>query len=221
MNKPKIVLFDIDYTLFNALKFRKKILSEIKERIKENKFKNIERILENAYLESRQKVGYFDPSSFIRDINKKFGSDIPEAFLDEYVKKEELFEHLYKEVDRVLEELSKDKTLLIGIFSGGNKNFQKEKIKRQLNLFNKKHIHIFPYKKIELENMLKKYKNYKVFLIDDVLSILSKAKKIDKSIYAIWIKRGRFAKIAKKTEDFNPDKEVKNLNKIVSIINSN
>lgn len=221
MTKPKIVLFDIDYTLFNALKFRKKILSEIKERIKESKFKNLERVLENIYLKSRKEVGYFNPSSFIKDINKKFDSGISETFLDEYVRKEELFEHLYKEVDKILGELSKDKTLLIGIFSGGDKNFQKEKIKKQLSLFHKKHIHVFPYKKLELENMLKNYKNYKVFLVDDVLSILSKAKKIDKSIYTIWIKRGRFAKRARKTEKFNPDREVKNLNKIVSIVKNN
>lgn len=217
----KIILFDIDYTLFNSLKFRKKILSEIKKHLKDNKYEYIEDILDRIYFKSRKRIGYFDPGSFISDINKKFASTIPETFLDTYVKKEELHEHLYEEVEEILKKISQDKNLIIGIFSGGDKNFQREKVKKILSFFHEKHIHIFPYKIEELKSVLKKYKDYRVFLIDDVLPILYEAKKIKKDVYTIWIKRGRYDFSNKEIKNFIPDAEIKNLNQIASIIKNN
>lgn len=217
----KIVLFDIDYTLFNSLKFRKRILGEIKKHLKDYKCKDVEKVLDRIYFKSRKRVGYFDPGSFISDTNKKFTSSIPKAFLDVYVKKEELHEHLYEEVEEILKKISQEKNLTIGIFSGGDKNFQREKIKKILNFFHENHIHVFPYKVKKLRLVLKKYKDYKVFLIDDVLSILYEAKQIKKNVFTIWIKRGRFAFFEKEVSNFVPDIEIKNLNKIVSIIRNN
>lgn len=221
MNKPKIILFDIDYTLFNSLKFRKRILTEVEKHLKGSKIKNLKKFLDKIYFKSRKDVGYFSPSSFILDINKKFNSKIPRDFLDIYVKKEELHEHLYEEVEEILQKLSKDKSLIVGIFSGGKESFQREKIKKLLKFFHKNHIHVFPYKINDLKSVIRKYKKYKVFLIDDVLPILYKAKQIDKNIFTIWIKRGRFAFLEKEVKNFIPDSEIKNLNKIVAIIKNN
>lgn len=217
----KVILFDIDYTLFDSLKFRRRILSEIKKHLKDDKHENIEEILDRIYFKSRKRVGYFDPGSFISEVNKIFISKIPKSFLNAYVKKEELREHLYEEVERILEKMSQEKNLIVGIFSGGDKNFQREKIKDLLNYFHTKHIHIFPYKIKELELVIGKYKDYKLFLIDDVLAILHKAKQIDKSVFTIWIKRGRSSFLEKEGENFIPDVEIKNLDKILSIIKKN
>lgn len=218
MDKLKIVLFDIDYTLFDSRNFRMKIMREIAEKIKKNKTEDIEETLDRIYFESRKKMGFFSTSSFIKDVNKKFSTKIPEDFLDQYARSKELHEHLYDEVEKILEDITKDRDLTIGIFSGGDQVFQREKIRKLINFFQEKHIHIFPYKIDELKSVLMKYKDYKVFLIDDVLPILSKAKEINKEIFTIWVRRGKFADSQAIDKKLSPDLEVKNLKNIISVI---
>jgi hypothetical protein len=127
----------------------------------------------------------------------------------------------YEEVRQVLENLNTFATL--GIFSKGEVQFQKAKLEKTdlFNFFEEKNVHIFDDKNINLKQVVDKYGNSKIFLIDDRLEVLSSAKKNEKSIFVIWIKRGRYAKSQKLIPGFSPDAEVENLSEVVRIVKSN
>lgn len=153
--KKPVVLFDIDYTLFDTETFKKSGLTEYK---------------------------------------------------------------LYAEVKNVLEKM-KD-FAEIGIFSEGENDFQKNKLKKTFihSHFEENNVHIFLAKEDNLEHVLGKYAGREFFLVDDKLTVLYNAKMLMPSVVAIWIKRGPFAESQKELEGFRPDAEIKNLSDIVSII---
>ena len=217
MNKQKVILFDIDYTLFDVAKFRKKIFKSIIGFVGKNKIDKIDKILEDIYHTSRERVGYFNMVSFLEDVSRKFKINVA---LTNILKDEIFSDNLYEETKEVLESIAKDPSIKIGIFSGGESGFQLKKIEQVENFFNKDHIHIIKYKHLNVQKIIKKYKNFKIYLIDDMLDILYNAKKIDKDMITIWIKRGRFAKNAKPIKGFKPDFEIGDLKEIVSIIHN-
>ena len=134
-------------------------------------------------------------------------------------KKSNLLDHsLYSEVLPVIKELSKK--YILGIFSEGETSFQKEKLRKTkiLDLFIASHVNIVEKKDLMLEKILKKYKNYKIILVDDKLSVLHKAKMISPFISTIWVKRGKYAESQLPIENFSSDVIIENLKNIVSII---
>lgn len=148
--------------------------------------------------------------------------DIDYTLFDtDFFKESGLSEHrIYEEVISVLEKLSK--IALLGIFSEGNIDFQIRKLK-ETNIekyFAENNTHIVLNKLDELEGIFQRYENRKFFFVDDKLTILADAKKAFPDVFAIWVKRGPFAKAQKPIPGFNPDKEVKSLREIVSVINS-
>lgn len=158
MNKKPIVLFDIDYTLFDTAFFKQSGLSEHK---------------------------------------------------------------IYKEVIQVLKNLNAIATL--GIFSKGEIEFQKTKLKQtgMIEFFKENNIHIFDDKDVNLIRVLEKYKDSKIFLVDDKLGILYSAKKHTLQVFTIWVKRGPFARNQKKISGFKPDVIVDNLSEVVKIVRQN
>lgn len=155
MNKKPIILFDIDYTLFDTGKFKDSKL-------------------------------------------QKF--------------------NLYEEIVEVLTGLSDIADM--GIFSKGEIEFQKTKLLKTgtMQFFKENHIHIFDDKDANLTSVLRKYKDFKLFLIDDKLEILHSAKKNMSQIFTIWVKRGPFAKSKRLIEGFLPDAQVENLSEVVRIV---
>jgi FMN phosphatase YigB (HAD superfamily) len=128
---------------------------------------------------------------------------------------------MYEDVRQVLDNLNTFAT--IGIFSKGEVEFQKTKLKKTdlFDFFNEKNVHIFDDKNINLKQTADKYRGSKIFLIDDRLEVLYSAKKNIKEIFTIWIKRGRYAESQKPIPGFCPDSEVANLSEVVRIVKSN
>lgn len=155
-NKP-IILFDIDYTLFDTGKF------------KESKLKN-------------------------------------------YI--------VYEEVIDILINLSD--VVSLGIFSKGDLEFQKTKLKKtdMWKFFKENNIHIYDDKDANLKKVLEKYKDSKIFLVDDKLQILYYARKHNADIFTIWVKRGPFALTQRDIAGFRPNIEVENLSEVVRIVRS-
>ena len=221
MTKPKIVLFDIDYTLFDTSVFKETINKKIKDKVGNNRLKNLDKKINNIFLKSREEAGYFNPRHFVSMINAEFKINLPLSFLDRNLGDESLYENLYNDVKDVLEKLSRESNLFIGVFSAGDIKFQKSKIKLIRHLFHKDHIHIFLNKEFEVKKTIDKYKNHKLFIIDDWLNILEKSKKMNKSVITIWIKR-KGNEFRKKNEiKFIPDYELSDLRRVVSIIKKN
>lgn len=155
LNKNKIVLFDIDYTLFDTAVFKDSSLSSYQ---------------------------------------------------------------LYDEIEQLLINLSS--IVELGIFSKGEKEFQKLKLQKTNieKYFHPENIHIFENKDENLQAVIKKYSDRKVYLVDDKLEVLSNAKKYNHSIMTIWIKRGPFAQDETLLNNFSTDKIVESLNEIEKFI---
>lgn len=129
---------------------------------------------------------------------------------------------IYKEVIRALEDLKK--IAVLGIFSEGDLDFQKTKLKEDGidKYFGKENVHIVSNKLDALKNVLRKYnKETKTFFVDDKLTILFAAKKMFPKIFAVWVRRGFYAKNQKEISGFTPDAEVENLSEAVRIVQSN
>lgn len=157
-NSKPVILFDIDYTLFNTQEF------------KESKLQNY---------------------------------------------------NIYAEVMRILNKLKDIASL--GIFSKGETQFQKTKLEKtgMKKFFAENNIHIFDDKDANLINVLDKYKDFKLFLVDDKLNILSSAKKYLPQIITIWVKRGPYAQSQEPIEDFSPSVTIDNLSDLYNIVLSN
>lgn len=128
---------------------------------------------------------------------------------------------LYEEVTRTLDSLNSFVTL--GIFSKGENQFQKTKLEKTglLKFFNKENIYIFKDKNANLTQVVNKYRDSKVFLVDDRLEILYFAKNNAKQIFTVWVKRGRYVESQKPIAGFTPDAKVENLEEVVRIVKSN
>lgn len=126
---------------------------------------------------------------------------------------------LYEEVEEALKILSS--LAEIGIFSQGEGEFQREKLKQTLihEHFEEKNIHIFARKDENLGNVLDKYKDREVFLVDDKLEVLKLGKDLNENVYAIWLKRGPFADVQEDIVGFTPDATIFNLSEAVAFVN--
>lgn len=126
----------------------------------------------------------------------------------------------YEEVKGILMRL---KTVArLGIFSKGKTQFQKTKLEKtgMLKFFEENDIHIFNDKDANLMNVLEKYKDSKLILVDDKLKILHSAKTHLPQVTTVWVKRGPYAENQKEISNFAPDAEVENLSEVVRIVQS-
>jgi len=138
-----------------------------------------------------------------------------------FFKESGLSQHkIYEEVMQVLDSLNE--IAILGIFSKGEVAFQKTKLEKtgMRKFFEENNIHIFDDKDANLISVLEKYKDSKLFLVDDKLGVLCSAKKYMPQVIAIWVKRGPFAQNQKEIAGFTPDAEIKNLSEVVKIIRS-
>lgn len=126
---------------------------------------------------------------------------------------------LYDEVKTTLDELKEVATL--GLFSQGEIAFQNKKLQLTdiKHYFTEGHKHIVEYKVEVIKDILEIYKtNAKIYLVDDYLGILHEAKKIDPSVFTIWMKRGEYVHLQEIHSDFTPDAIVENLREVVPLV---
>jgi FMN phosphatase YigB (HAD superfamily) len=199
MSKKTVILFDIDHTIFNTVTFVDKVYK-----------KNFESLGKAAFLKLLEET----KADFKKALGEKgsIKSNIANALLDQAG----LSDDFHKETVEILGKLSKLATL--GILSKGDENFQKKKIESIVHFFAKEHIHITSNKLEILPEIVKEYKNDKLIIVDDMLEVLITAKKLNKSIVVVWVKRGPFAKKQLPIENFTPDLTVDDLSSLDRII---
>ncbi|MBI2036268.1 HAD hydrolase-like protein [Candidatus Microgenomates bacterium] len=220
MKKDKVVLFDIDYTLFDVRRFRYRLYQTIADLLNYNPA-HLRKIGKVIFEQVRAQTGYFQPEIFISRLLKSLNRQKEEQLVLKAVFAESNFPHelFYKEVKSVLQELSNGAWL--GIFSRGYGLLQRGKLATIAHLLKKEHIHITLNKEQSLPKLLQKYKDRRLYLIDDALGVLYQAKKLDKNIFTIWVRRGRFAKNQKEIAGFAPDAQVFNLKRVVKLVEKN
>lgn len=177
-----ILLFDIDYTIFNTDRFKKKKEEYIYHYFHLDKEK-VESFDECYQKNIRGPIGIN-----IKDYSEQLGKEfsIPhERIFDLIMDNQNLYLHsLYPDTLPALSLLSKEYTL--GIFSQGYTDFQMNKLTKMgiLPFFDEKHIYIFPHK-IHVDNIAQLPKN--AVVIDDKLSVVEV---ISSTLPAILIMRG-------------------------------
>lgn len=217
----KIVLFDIDYTLFNGKTFRETFHEKLAKKVPSVPQEEFTQAAEEVYLSLRSVMAHFDPSLFVESVAKHLNIKINEKeFEKDIIELSEKGEFLYEESLDVLQQLSNQKNVEIGIFSTGFFHLQKAKIAPLLHLINEEHMYILDNKQLQLLDTIQKYKNEKLFLIDDFFQLLQKAKEIDPSVVTVWMKRGRHAENIGENEVFAPDFAVETLRKVVDIVDN-
>lgn len=122
---------------------------------------------------------------------------------------------LYVEIAPLLKDLSK--TAMLGIFSQGEVDFQKKKLKETGidKHFIDEYINIVESKIDTIETVIDKYKNYEIFLIDDRIDNLEMAKRHNPNIKTVWVKRGPFAV---RDTRFIPDKSIEDLRQLLDFV---
>lgn len=146
--------------------------------------------------------------------------DIDYTLFDtDYFKKTNLQTHrIYDEVEDVLHELSQ--IALLGIFSEGELVFQQTKLEKTgiVKYFVEEYIHIVGAKNEVLAEVLHKYKDATVFLVDDKLEVLKNASDVLPSLVTIWVKRGIYAQNQKPIESFAPHGIIDTLQEVIPIV---
>ncbi len=217
--KP-VVLFDIDYTLFDTALYRDALLPSLLKHLGQHGNPEAKKIAETIYYHHRKRVGYFDLSVIVQEIIHEFAVDVDaKDIFQKLLNDEESYDSsLYEETKETLQILSRIKNLRIGIFSGGRTDHQLKKIKSVSQFFQKEHVHIFTIKEQHIEKTFKKYTQEKAYFVDDVLKVLYEVKQYNKNVITIWSKRGKMALNAQPIEGFKADYTITHLSELLPIV---
>ncbi|MDO8461007.1 MAG: hypothetical protein Q7S38_01045 [bacterium] len=202
----KLILFDIDNTIFDSASFRKDVFQKVSKALHGMGTKKTVKEVEKMVDDLIKKYGFFDPEIFVqllKHLSPRDKKKIKAFYLDT----EGMKNFLYKETIDLIAKFTEIGE--VGVLSQGRTRFQLAKITSIYNHFHKERIHIAENKKAEMVTILNKYSKYRVYYVDDMLTMLEKAKEVRNDITTLWIKQGMFAK--KQKSIFKPDKQVSNL----------
>jgi hypothetical protein len=198
----KIVLFDIDHTLFNTVAFGDAVYEAHADVLTRDQFNQIIKGIKIGVTQKPKEISI--EASIIKTLWDNADS----------------VKNFYEETPEVLRLIGVNAT--IGIFSKGDNNFQRKKINSVINLFKEENIHVAKNKIEILSKVLSKYKNYQIYIVDDILEVLFQAKKINKEVLTVWIKRPAYYESylinQAPIKDFTADFTVTNLREIIPII---
>lgn len=216
----KLILFDIDYTLFDMAVYRQHLFPHILQLIDKEQEEKAMALLEEVYHTHRKRAGHFNMEIMLEDLAAALDIDIPiHDVYHEILAQEMAYEgSLFEETKETLHTLSTIPNLKMGIFSAGRTEHQSQKITSIREFFHDEHIHIFTVKEDYIDRIFPAYKNYQLYFIDDAYPILYKAKQANPEIVTIWSKRGKYAENAKMIPGFVPDYTVSHLSEILPII---
>ncbi len=179
----KVILFDIDKTLFDREKYLGGFFVLLESEFGLNSDEANE--VGKFYQEVKDEYGYFSSEAFLIRIYGRF-PDLSEK-LDYYFSQENLDKFLYED-SKVLYEFKKSR---IGIFSKGDGPFQKAKIKSFGDIIEQDLIYVFHNKLEKLPEILEKHNDSKLTIVDDNIAVLVNAKSLNPNVRTILIDRTR------------------------------
>src|SRR5438309_3651810 len=99
----KVVLFDIDYTLFDTDLFRKKLYHALSEALKQST-EDTKVLGQSVYDEIRKETGYFEPTVFVNKLFAKLKTDADRNEVRKAVwNKQNFRDCIYEETSSVVE----------------------------------------------------------------------------------------------------------------------
>ncbi len=216
MKTGKIVLFDIDNTLFDTTNFRQRLYTTVAQALSSD-IDSINEIGQRVITECIGEFGFFDPHVFALRLALELNRKKDVALIEQAILDKRNFENgLYEESFGVVADVSKEAT--IGIFSRGYTEFQEKKIVGLRHLLAQEHVHITINKHETLPSLIAKYKEKTLYLVDDALDVLYTAWKLRKDVVTILVKRGKYALSQEPIPGFTPSVVITNLKEAVSVI---
>lgn len=196
----KIILFDIDRTLFDVDSFEEMVYQKIGEATGLKK-----EMINNMRIEFRSKLAGYNVNDLIDYITQKSNTNLD--FLKESLENKNTYgKYIFSEVKNVLNNLSGKNKL--GLFSNGNYNYQTKKISSIINFF-EKDLFFITDGKLE-DDFVKKIPNETIIVEDD--------KKITKDLRdlnrfnILWLNRNQ------DKEKIEGVKEIKDLTELEKLI---
>ncbi len=212
--KPILIVFDFDYTLYNAELWKELAYTALAQMFK-IPFPEFATHAKEAYNRTR-KIGYFNPRLFAQELLKIIPSQITEEQVLSVLSNPSFFQQAYyPETIEVLQNLHKH--AVFAMFSTNDSDFQVLKSQQIIHFFNQELIFISKNKQEILHKLAALTEEYQVYLVDDLLEILEKAKAENETIQTIWIKQGPYASQNTKLGVFKPDKIIYNLHALPEI----
>lgn len=189
--KKKIILFDIDYTLFDTDAFRDATYPKLREILHQKDTPQFYLQTKQAELTLR-KAGGFGPIKFAELLAEMLQIEPEAEKFEELFYNEDLYNMcLYPEVEAVLSSLSRQGNVLIGILSTGEQSFQERKIASIRHFFQENMIHIYTNKFDHINEVLSLYKNQELIVVDDSPVFFDAVKEKNEYATAILIKRDK------------------------------
>lgn len=216
MKKSWTLLLDIDHTIFNTHLYRELCFKDILNKLQYEDISKGLAIADEIYQEQRN-TGYFKIKFFLEKVCEKLhrSKDIEyltKSFFDEDI----IRESLYKDVEPTLHELSNRGSIRLCIFSGGQEDMQRKKIHSLVHFFDHENIHINEVDKTsDIPQIINKYKDSIIVIIDDLPEILEKYKALHPQVFTVLMQRNQSRNL---TSEFKPDFLIENLNKMTTII---
>lgn len=219
LNKKPIVLFDIDYTLFDVahfdVNFHKKLaemFSLDEKLVKEESIKTIIILIKEDH--------FLDIDKYLSLLLPKFKLEKHAKQIEEFLFEKDFFkEGFYPDVELTLKTLKN--MVRLGVFSQGDTRLQGAKIDQSgfKDVFEKELIYIIKPKKLDfLPSLQKLHGGDKIYLVEDKLEVLYEVNKKMSSLFTIWIKQGWYAANQKEIPGFKPDATITSLKEVIKLV---
>lgn len=217
MNK-KVILFDIDYTLFNTDKFRDITYPKLMQLLRQEdlpQYHEEVKLIEKDLI----KGGGYEPVIFARTLAKALQLQPEYDAISKLFYDEKLYDNcLYPEVKDVLNKLSKKEDFILGIISKGENTFQRRKIASINHFFASENIYISLDKFDKIDEIYNNYLGDKLTVIDDSALFLDAVKKKWDAIFTVFMKRESRYERREAPSDFNPDMKFLQLDELLSLL---
>lgn len=213
----KVVLFDIDHTLFNTDHYQKVGFEKIAAMFEGKSIDEVVTIEKEVYIKIRE-VDVFHPYRFGQKLNEALKENVdPAKIAAIFEGKNFLSSCVYDDVHETLETLS-HKNITLGIFSTGEKKLQMEKIDVIGHYFAQEDIHIYPLKDVEIPHILKQYHGREIYIIDDISRVLEEVHNQNALVTTIWITRKGASYHDNAEGNFRPNKNITSLSQVLDIV---
>jgi FMN phosphatase YigB (HAD superfamily) len=217
-SSTKIVLFDIDHTLFDTRAYLFQCFAELERLLASESKLNIKNLAQEIYA-SQRKYAYFSPKIFSEELKLRVKTNQSlQTFENVFYNGQNLEKSLYKDTLPTLKKLS-EQNIALGIFSGGDKILQEKKLHTLYHLLHQRLIYIFDRDKHEaIREVVSLYKTQKLYVVDDLLSVLAEFKSANNAVCTIWIVRSEEVRLKQQKIAFNADFVVSSLSDLLPIV---
>lgn len=213
----KVVIFDVDHTLFNTDKYLEQIFISLTEVFPNKTQEEIMIIGKEAYKNLRA-VDVFSPNKYANMLRDYLHKNINTEKVVKLIEDPALLAScIYPDVRSTLEKLAKE-NITLAIFSTGDKDLQLRKVRSIGPYFQENDIHIYLLKDIEVPTLVSQYKNSNMYVIDDHVRVLAQFAKQEIPSVKIWIDRPSVEHFSKDNDLVTPDYRITTIAEIVDIL---